>query len=107
FVFCVAASAAEKQDYVAASRRRQQFFRFSRSPPERLTNVKTTNHRAFQPVAPTASLLALRRRRCERRDISENPEPLQPLCENILKRGGARHQDRAFAPRASINAQRK
>ncbi|WP_353192837.1 hypothetical protein, partial [Pandoraea pnomenusa] len=46
---------------------------------------KTTNHRAFQPVAPTASLLSLHRCRCERRDISENPEPWQAFCENILK----------------------
>ncbi|WP_238326550.1 hypothetical protein, partial [Pandoraea pnomenusa] len=29
FVFCAAASAAEKWDYVAASRRRQQFFSLS------------------------------------------------------------------------------
>jgi hypothetical protein len=62
------------------------FFRFLRSPPQQLTRSKTTNHRAFQPVATTASLLSLRRRRCERRDISENPVPWQALCENILKK---------------------
>ncbi|WP_217431283.1 hypothetical protein, partial [Pandoraea captiosa] len=62
------------------------FFRFLRSSPQRLTSSKTTNHRAFQPVAPTSPLLSLRRCRCERRDISENPRPWQALCENNLKR---------------------
>ncbi|WP_217427178.1 hypothetical protein, partial [Pandoraea communis] len=38
------------------------------------------------PSPQTASPLSLRRRRCERRDISENPEPWQAFCENNLKR---------------------
>ncbi|WP_372439376.1 hypothetical protein, partial [Pandoraea sputorum] len=62
------------------------FFRFLRSSPQRLASSKTTNHRALRPVASTSSLLSLRRCRCERRDISENPEHWQALCENNLKR---------------------
>ncbi|WP_224787529.1 hypothetical protein, partial [Pandoraea apista] len=64
----------------------QQFFSLSS-----LVAVATRSHQNRQPPGFTARLalpsspLSLRRCRCERRDISENPEPWQALCENILK----------------------
>ncbi|WP_221740540.1 hypothetical protein, partial [Pandoraea apista] len=57
-----------------------------------LVAVATRSHQNRQPpgfaarLASPSSPLSLRRCRCERRDISENPEPWQALCENILKR---------------------